>query len=476
MEYKILLVEDTVALARTYKGFLRDEPYIVQHLEKGGEALEAIGNELPDAVVLDLRLPDMNGMEVLEKLTASGVACPVIVITAHGSMRTAVEAMQAGASDFLVKPFSADRLKVTLKNVLEKQQLIRTVETYRDRIDRRAFEGFVGSSLAMQAVYRAIESAAASDATVFVTGESGTGKELCAQAIHRLSKRRAKALVPINCAAIPKDLMESEIFGHVKGAFTGAHLDREGAASLADGGTMFLDEICEMDMALQSKLLRFIQSGSFTKVGGARPVEVDIRFVCATNRDPFKEVAAGRFREDLYYRLHVVPIRLPPLRERAEDVLEIADILLKNYAEREGKAFCGFDDEARALITAHSWPGNVRELQNALRQAVVLHQGEQLSPEMLPDSVVQNGNRRSFEDSEATVQEMPVPGVSNGGNAMPPESDLGTLAQTIRPLDEVERETIERAINLCGGDVRTASVLLGIAPATIYRKRKAWNS
>ena len=256
--------------------------------------MAAIAEAPPHAVLLDLKLPDMDGMEVLRRLRSDGINCPVIVITAHGSLTVAVEAMRDGASDFIVKPFSADRLKVTLSNLLEKQDLEQIVQTYQETIDRRSFEGFIGSSLGMQAVYRIIEGAAASKATVFVTGESGTGKELCAQAIHNRSPRRNKPFIALNCAAIPKDLIESEIFGHVKGAFTGAVATRDGAASQANGGTLFLDEICEMDPNLQSKLLRFIQTGTLQKVGSNKPETVDIRFVCATNKNPLDEVKAGR--------------------------------------------------------------------------------------------------------------------------------------------------------------------------------------
>ena len=467
--HDILLVEDTPALARTYQGFLRDGPYAVRHVETGEAAFAAIDTEAPEAILLDLRLPDMNGMEILTKLRAEGSPTPIIVITAHGSMNTAIEAMRAGASDFLVKPFSAERLKVTLENALEKQQLIRTVETYREKIDRKEFEGFLGSSLAMQAVYRSIESAAVSDATVFVTGESGTGKELCALAVHRLSRRRAGPLVPINCAAIPRELMESEIFGHVKGAFTGAHAERKGAASLADGGTLFLDEICEMDPMLQSKLLRFIQTGGFTKVGGSRAEQVDVRFVCATNRDPLAEIAAGRFREDLYYRLHVIPIHLPPLRERADDVIEIARTLLDDYAAQEGKHFRGFAPEVEQVLRTSPWPGNVRQLQNLIRNVVVLHDGDTVTPDLLPEFPVKTETPPSGQD----VAGEPDPARDAASVSVLPD-DLGELAKLIRPLEQIERQAIEQATELCGGDVRKAAVFLGIAPATIYRKLKSW--
>ncbi len=347
----VLLVEDQTALARTYQGFLRNEPYDVLHVDTGAKALDALTNE-PAAILLDLKLPDADGLDILRGLRERGSNTPVVVITAHGSMQTAIEAMRAGATDFLVKPFQAERLKVTLNNALERQALMTVVKTYREEIDRHHFQGFIGSSLKMQAVYRAIESAASSKATVFLTGESGTGKEVAAKAIHDLSGRPG-AFIPLNCGAIPKDLMESEIFGHVKGAFTGALAEREGAARQAHGGTFFLDEICEMDLQLQTKLLRFLQTGQFTKVGGGTMEEVDVRIVCATNRDPRIEVQEGRFREDLFYRLHVIPIELPPLRQRGNDILEIAETFFQQFSEQEGKPFEALGDSAQTALKGH---------------------------------------------------------------------------------------------------------------------------
>ncbi len=470
--YDILLVEDTPALARTYQGFLRGEDYAVRHVETGGEALGILEGWIPAAVLLDLKLPDMDGMEILRWVTARALPCPVIVITAHGSVDTAVAAMRAGASDFLVKPFDGQRLKVTLKNLLEKQELAEMVDAYREEIDRKEFQGFIGSSLAMQAVYRSIESAASSEVPVFITGESGTGKELCAEAVHRLSRRGKGPFIALNCAAIPKDLVESEIFGHVKGAFTGATSERSGAVGLADGGTLFLDEICEMDPQLQSKLLRFVQSGTFMKVGSNKTRQVDVRFVCATNRQPLKEVEAGRFREDLYYRLHVIPIRLPPLRERGDDAVEIARQLLKNYCREEDKRFESLAPETEVLFRDYAWPGNVRELQNVLRHAAVFHDGETVTPDMLPETLraatARPGNRTSTRGTLERVATTDSPGEAR------PDRDLGRLAELIRPIDEVERDAIERAIELCGGDVKKAAVFLGISPATVYRKLKHW--
>ncbi len=459
---KILLVEDSPSLARTYENYLRDEDYEITAVETGGDALAELETNPPDGVLLDLKLPDMDGMDILRHIAQTRMACAVVVITAHGSINSAVAAMRHGAFDFLVKPFNSERLIYTLRNSLERQRLAQIVETYEEHIARNQFFGFVGSSLPMQAVYRIIESAAPSKATVFVTGESGTGKELAAEATHKLSPRAEAPFVALNCGAIPADLIESEIFGHVKGAFTGAMTDRDGAAQRADGGTLFLDEICEMDLNLQTKLLRFIQSGSFTKVGGSRMEKVDVRFVCATNQDPVAAVEAGRFREDLYYRLHVIPVTMPPLRERGDDILLIANEFLNRFAQEEGKRFTRFSAETENTIATYSWPGNVRQMLNVIRNIVVLHDGEEVTPAMLPELV--QPSRRS---GDSVTARQPGAAVPVGPREEP--------APSIRPLWIVEKETIERAIDACAGNIPKAAALLEISPSTIYRKKQTWD-
>jgi len=452
----LFLVEDSPTLALLYQDYLRNEGYQVCHFALGQPVLAALPERLPQVVLLDLELPDMDGMEILKFINEQGLPCSVVVITAHGSVDVAVEAMRLGAFDFLTKPFDGKRLCTTVHNGVRHQQLSSLVETYRDNYDRNQFGGFLGSSLAMQGVYRIIESAAASKATVFITGESGTGKEVCAETLHQLSPRREQPLVVLNCAAIPRDLIESEIFGHVKGAFTGAQSDREGAAARANGGTLFLDEICEMELELQSKLLRFIQSGTFSRVGSSKQEKVDVRFVCATNRDPFAEVKAGRFREDLYYRLHVIPIQLPPLRERGEDVLQIARRFLSEFAKEEGKRFDGFSPQAERLLLEYTWPGNVRQLQNVVRNIVVLQSGPRVEVAMLPPPL----------DQLRPKYVLPEPG------EQPVVASQASLA--IRPMWLVEKETIEQAIAFCDGNIPQAANLLELSPSTIYRKRLAW--
>ena len=314
-----------------------------------------------------------------------------------------------------------------------------------------------------------IESAAPSKATVFVTGESGTGKEVCAQAIHSQSPRRELSFVALNCAAIPKDLMESEIFGHVKGAFTGAVADRGGAAMKADGGTLFLDEICEMDLGLQSKLLRFIQTGTFQKVGSTALEKVDVRFICASNRDPLKEVEEGRFREDLYYRLHVIPIGLPPLKEREEDVILIARKFLHDFVREEGKQFESFAPETEAIFRAYRWPGNVRQLQNVVRNIVVLNAGEEVTTGMLPPPL----DDAALAAAAAAGKTAPAASAKAAGTPSAGDPAAGSDTE-IWPLAEIERQTIERAISLCEGNVPRAAPALGISASTIYRKRMVW--
>ncbi|MFN0042261.1 MAG: sigma-54-dependent transcriptional regulator [Alphaproteobacteria bacterium] len=458
----VLLVEDTPSVARVYLEYLRPEPVTVTHVETGNEALRFINKRPPEAILLDLVLPDMDGMEILRDVVGRGLPTAVVVITAHGSISNAVSAMRGGAFDFLVKPFNAERLIVTLRNALERRRLTQLVETYKE-VGRDEYFGFTGSSLPMQAVYRMIESAAPSKATVFITGESGTGKEVCAEAIHRQSPRRDGAFVALNCAAIPKDLMESEIFGHVKGAFTGAVSDRAGAAAKANGGTLFLDEICEMDLGLQSKLLRFIQTGTFQRVGSTTLEKVDVRFICASNRDPLAEVEAGRFREDLYYRLHVIPISLPPLRDRDADVMAIARKFLVDFAREEKKRFVDFSPEVEAVFQAYTWPGNVRQLQNVVRNVVVLNEGETVGKNILPPPL------NAVDPMVGTLSVVP-------GKAA---SALQTGAETpdsIRPLWVIERDAIERAIEICGGNIPRAAAHLGISASTIYRKRLTWEA
>lgn len=446
-----LIVEDTEAMAMIFAEYLSQQSYKTQIVSTGAAARLAIQQESPDVILLDIGLPDMDGLDLLKKLRDDGINCAIIITTGKASLNVAVKAMQAGADDFLAKPFNAERLHVTLDNALQKKHLERLVNTYKD-INRISFSGFIGNSAEMQAVYQMIRSAAHSTAPVMITGESGTGKELTAQAIHNLSARKDKNMIALNCAAIPHDLLESEIFGHVKGGFTGAISDRDGAAKRANGGTLFLDELGEMPMALQSKLLRFAQTGAFMPVGGTQIIEADIRFICATNRDPLNAVRLGLLREDLYYRLSVVPINLPALRDRRDDIIMLAEYFLEKASQKEGKNFYALDEAAREALRTYNWPGNVRELENVIRNAVVMNDGEVISTEML----------RFLRPSHNILKQ-----------ATHEKSELiFNQPSDIRPLSEMEFEIIENAVKVCGGNITEAARRLSINPSTIHRKLK----
>ncbi|MFB9133635.1 quorum-sensing sigma-54 dependent transcriptional regulator LuxO [Vibrio olivae] len=447
----LLMVEDTASVAALYRSYLMPLGIDINVVGSGREALDSLNVRTPDLILLDLRLPDMTGMDVLYQVKSEHPDVPVIFMTAHGSIDIAVEAMRYGAQDFLIKPCEADRLRVTVNNAIRKATKLKNEA---DDPGNQSYQGFIGSSHTMQAVYRIIDSAASSKASIFITGESGTGKEVCAEAVHAASKRGDKPFIAINCAAIPKDLIESELFGHVKGAFTGAATDRQGAAELADGGTLFLDELCEMDLDLQTKLLRFIQTGTFQKVGSSKMKSVDVRFVCATNRDPWKEVQEGRFREDLYYRLYVIPLHLPPLRERGEDVIEIAYSLLGFMSKEEGKNFVRLSPEVVERFIHYEWPGNVRQLQNVLRNVVVLNNGKDITIEMLPPPL----NKPHEREIRVPIMEKEALSVHD-----------------IFPLWMTEKHAIEQAIKACEGNIPKAAGYLDVSPSTIYRKLQAWN-
>jgi two-component system repressor protein LuxO len=458
---RLLLVEDTPSILRIYHEVLKKLDVDLIDAATGARAAEILDETIPDVILLDVELPDANGIDILKRIRARNLPSAVIVVTAHGSVRVAVDAMREGAYDFIIKPFPPDRLIVTVRNALERRQL-QTLVAASDVAKEGKFHDLLGASLPMRAVYNVIEAAAASRATVFITGESGTGKELCAAAIHQLSPRRNGPFVAINCGAIPRELMESEMFGHVKGAFTGAVTNRDGAISRAQRGTLFLDEICEMDLALQVKLLRVIQSGEFQKVGGSEVEHADVRYVCATNRDPWGEVQAGRFREDLYYRLHVVPCAMPPLRERDDDILLLARHFLGLYAKEEGKDFADFDEGATRALRRYPWPGNIRELQNALRNAVLFNQGRLVTEAMLNRLDPNAAPRPATGPSIAALS--PAPRTASAADAR----------AAVKPLWLVEKEAIEEAIALCNGNIPRAAALLEINPSTIYRRKAEW--
>ncbi|MCX7287667.1 MAG: sigma-54 dependent transcriptional regulator, partial [Rhodobacterales bacterium] len=410
-----------------------------------------------------LVLPDQDGLLVMQDLLAQHPGTAVIAITANGSVNRAVEAMRAGAHDFLVKPFDEIRLLNAVRNALQDQQgapvaLPATLQP--ERSAPTELSGFIGSSEAMGRIHATIASVARSMATVFITGESGTGKELCALAVHARSARAAGPFIALNCGAIPQDLLESEVFGHMKGSFTGAISDKPGAATAADGGTLFLDEICEMAPALQTKLLRFLQTSTVQPVGATRPTKVNVRIVCATNRDPVEAVRRGHFREDLYYRLFVVPIHMPPLRERGQDVIEIAEAALHRFSQEEGRRFEGFDPTVRALLPRLPWPGNVRQVLNVIRNVVVLNPGGWVTPDMLPPGL-----------AEAPIGPPgPLLGPQPATDLPPAESLVGLT------LAEAERKLIEATLVRHGGSIPKAARVLDVSPSTLYRKIEGWKA
>lgn len=511
MRPRVLLVEDSTSLAILYKQYVKDEPYDIFHVETGREAIQFIERSKPQLIILDLKLPDMSGEDVLDWINENEVPTSVIIATAHGSVDLAVNLIQKGAEDFLEKPINADRLKTSVALHLKRAKLENLVENIQSTFDRHNYHGFIGSSLPMQAVYKTIDAVAPTSASVFIVGESGTGKEVCAEAVHRQSDRRDKPFIAINCGAIPRDLMESEIFGHVKGAFTGATTDRKGAATLAHGGTLFLDELCEMELEMQKKLLRFLQTGTYTPLGGTKEMKVDVRIICATNRDPLTEVEEGRFREDLYYRVHVVPIDMPPLRERGSDIVTLAKHFLTTYAKQDKKKFSNIDSEAQHVIKHYDWPGNVRQLQNIIRNIVVLNDDDKVTLAHLPAQLTRKPSKartvtpphvesaqvaavnpvtaatpmqsQPLESAPVETSTQPEFSSTMVTNEAPPASPAAQVSSpyfnsdgTIRPMWKVEREAIQNAIAYCDGNVLNAAVMLELSPSTVYRKKQAWEA
>ncbi|CAO1650782.1 sigma-54-dependent transcriptional regulator [Parasphingorhabdus sp. NYA22] len=474
--HKILIIEDIASLSIAYAGHLETAGFHCVIVDSLADASTELGHSKAgfSAVLLDLQLPDGNGLDWLEHNAAILSEIPVIVATADGSINRAIDAMRLGAYDFMVKPLSPTRLVTAMKGAVEVTKSVRAdVKEQPCSISGTSdFAGFIGSSPPMQEVYRQIKNVANSKATVFITGESGTGKEVCADAIHKSGPRGKKPFIAINCGAIPEDLLESELFGHLKGSFTGAIADRVGAVQAAHGGTLFLDEICEMQLKLQVKLLRFLQTGTVQRVGATKAEDVDVRIICATNRNPAREVEQGRFREDLYYRLAVVPVDLPPLRERGSDITLLANSFLMKFAEEEGKKFLPLSSSLAENFERHNWPGNVRELQNLMRRAAVMFGGPNLDASILPefvDPTVQT--QKTFQRPSLSVE----PGVEQSANSRMDKSD-GFSGFDGMTLDQIEQVVVERAVRSCNGSLTKAAQKLGVSPSTLYRKREKWNT
>ena len=483
MAETILIVDDDPVQRRLLEAMATRFGYAVITAEGGDAAVAAV--TAPDAridcMVLDLVMPDLDGYGVLERMRDAGVSIPVIVQTAHGGIDKVVSAMRAGASDFVVKPVGAERLQVSLRNALSTSALETEFQRLkRSRAGTLSFKDIVTRNARMQQVLRTAEKASASLIPVLVEGESGVGKELIARAIHGSGERRSKPFVAVNCGAIPENLVESTLFGHEKGSFTGATEKHLGKFAEASGGTLFLDEVGELPPAAQVKLLRAIQEGQVDPVGGKKPVKVDVRIISATNRNLIADVTNGRFREDLYYRLAVFPITVPPLRERTEDIPELVRHFLVRFAAEEGKRIRAVAADALGVLNAHPWPGNVRQLENAIFRAVVLADGDEIGAAEFP----QLGHKPARMVAPAIVptpEETPqrlraaAPMILDEPTPPAPPASGDVLLLTdaaghVRPLEEIETETIRFAIAHYRGQMSEVARRLRIGRSTLYRK------
>ncbi len=441
----ILVVDDDEANRVTLERILRREGFEVRHASTGREAMGALRERPTDLVLTDLKMPGMSGIDLLKASKTLDPDVEFVVMTAYGTVETAVEAMKEGAYDFVSKPLKRLELVTCLRKALEKRQLQVENRRLRERLAAVGEGDIIGNSPIMRSLMDEAEQVAPSDATVLISGESGTGKGRLARALHRMSRRRERRFVTVNCAAIPESLLESELFGYEKGAFTGAMGRKEGRFDLARGGTLFLDEVTEMKPAMQIRLLRVLQDGEYERVGGTDTLRADVRVIAASNRDIEAEVAAGRFRQDLFYRLNVIRLTLPHLRERPEDVPLLAQHFLVRYSRKNAKTFNGFAPEALEALSGYAWPGNVRELENAIERAVVLSRDERIGVNDLPPQVREGrGARKQL------------------------QFEVGT------PLKDIERLMIEETLRMCNGDKSLAASLMGITARTIYRREAEW--
>ncbi len=442
----ILVVDDEAGIRESLQKILEREGFTVTVTDSGAEALDKVRSERIDLILSDIMMPKMSGVELLRAVKAISPAIEVLMMTAFGTVENAVECMREGAYDFIPKPLKRAVVVGSVQRALERQGLLRENRTLREAVAATADSEIVGSSVALKATLEMLAQAAPSQATILLVGESGTGKELLARRVHKLSDRSSGPYVAVNCGALPEGLLESELFGHEKGAFTGAAARREGRFERASGGTIVLDEIGETTPAVQVRLLRVLQEGEIERVGGNDTLKVDVRVIAATNRNLEDDVREGRFREDLYYRLNVIRVAVPPLRHRYGDVPLLAQHFLTKFATKNKKSLRGFSEAALKALDGHSWPGNVRELENTIERAVVLAKSEVIGVDDLPESVRTASSTSRRDDSKGLY----VP--------------FGT------PLEDIERRLIKETLERCGGDKNTAARLLGIATRTIYRK------
>jgi two-component system response regulator AtoC len=446
----ILVVDDDPGTRRVARANLSLEGFDVLVASSGAEAMERLAESDPLAVVTDLKMPDVDGIALLERVHATRPSLPVVLVTAHATVETAVQALRRGAHHYLTKPVRWDELALVLRQAVAHERARRDLERLKRELDRAAgFEELVGDSPAMQEVFRVVQQVAEADATVLLRGETGTGKELVARALHRRSRRRDQPFVAVNCTAVPRELMESEFFGHEKGAFTGATARRQGRFQQADRGTLFLDEVGDVDLAVQSKLLRVLQEREVTRVGGNAVEHVDVRVIAATNRDLEALVKEGQFRDDLYYRLNVIPLRLPPLRERAGDLPTLIDHFVRSFADRYGRPVPLPPPEVLAAARAYPWPGNVRELRNVCERAALMG-WDAVAPLLGPP---------------------PAPAATI---ASPAELSLPLLDARARLVERFEREYLTRLLRTHKGKVGEVARAAGIAERNLYEKMKAY--
>jgi two-component system response regulator AtoC len=456
---RVLIADDELNMRRVLEAILRREGYDVLTAANGLDALAGMSRDV-HTVITDLKMPGLDGMGLLKKLSTDYPDVPVVMITAHGSVENAVEAVKLGAFDYLEKPFEQEQIRQVVAKALSTFALARRDARPEEVTGRGRFR-LIGESSAIKQIYAVVEKVANTPSTVLITGESGTGKELIARALHENSSRHGGPFIKINCAAIPKTLMESELFGYDKGAFTGAVGAKPGRFELAHGGTLFLDEIGEIPVEMQVKLLRVLQESEFERVGGIKTIKVDVRLVTATNRDLLQEIAAGAFREDLFYRLNVVPIHIPPLRERREDIPLLADHFIAKFNERLRKQVTDMAPDAVERLVAHQWPGNIRELENLMERTVLFCEGPQIRVSDLPPEI-----------SHLVPVPLPAPPAAPEAGATP-TPPAGSLKEAVRAQTErVERELIQRALDETGGNVTQAARKLKISRKSLQTKMK----
>ncbi|MNU83044.1 Transcriptional regulatory protein ZraR [compost metagenome] len=470
MAKTVLVVDDDPTQRRLIQAVLDREGYAVVHAESGGEAIDRLTKGGgADVVLLDLVMPGLSGLETLAEIRTAGVAVPVIVLTANGGIETVVKAMQAGAQDFFVKPVGPERLLIGVRNALQLTQLSAEIGRLKKHVSgRTSFDDIVGDSPPMRMVKALGVRAAKSGIPVLITGESGVGKEVIARALHGASDRAGKPFVAVNCGALPANLVESILFGHEKGSFTGATDKHAGKFMEANGGTLFLDEIGELPLDMQVKLLRALQEGEIDPVGSKRAVKVDVRIVSATNRDPAQQVKEGAFREDLFYRLNVFPIEAPALRERREDIPALVEHFIARFNVEEGKRVAGCAVETMALLQAFDWPGNVRQLENSIYRALVLADSPLLQPHDFPAI---SGVAMPLTSAGAISHDRAETPTSDGGEALP-DSPVRIIDARghLRTLEEIERDLIQHAIEVYSGHMSEIARRLGIGRSTLYRK------